>query len=749
MKNSKYFTVNYFSILVLLSLSILLVLCFNYFSVSNILLKIYKWHLVQPESVQGGLELIILFIIMILLIMSKASNRGKSFIILLLALIYLKLHQVLIPTITVFLYFEVILAFGRYILSRNKNYDFNEAGFRQHFDAFLVGISSWCLIALIFSGLSMGSFSDLRLLTFVIGIFCLFNLKGNLFFIDILKKFNNARKIEKFGFSYLLILILTQLAKSNTAIDYDSAWYGLRPELVLIGENSFFDNLGLTMFVHYYSKLYEFILIPISNLGDYSFILNSTTFMLLFLFTIIYSFFISLKVGSREAILMTCAIGSIPAITNMGSSAKTDIFFTVLFLLVAYYLWNWINSKNNVYFIFAIIGTLLCLHSKVTSFLYIPLLYSGLILIVFIYKYSVKDIFAIQRKELIELNFYMKLLVTTFIVFIGFCYRTYSLTGYPFYPFLGKVWNIIGFQVKYPFLENPQNILLTNTYSLKEVIQKWYNVWFNPGDYPLHVSVWPGNLTLFLFILFLILLIFKPKIAALHSKLLIFCIPLLLSRIYLVTITENGGDGNYYIPTMVLLSIGFVYAIFKIVNPKIKMFILVCILMFIPFQSTIMFVTHFSWSWGTSAFSYDLTKTDFETNSSKEIKFNIEGMKEINEYIKNNKEIVNCLGDGVEQTLNQLSCRFENIANLGSRYGNHNIVDNAENFIEYLNWANVRYLILPYENTGYAEHNGSQRVINIIKEIQTVKKIEDGRYYLLDLKNVDLDLVTRELANSQ
>lgn len=711
-------------------------ICFNLFSVKNILYNVYKWHLVQPESIQGGIEIICFYIALLICLLNITKKSYIKFIFLILVAIYLQLHQVLLPAILGLLYFEIIISVGFSVKYFFKNSTEN-LDFRDYLTSFLVGFITWSIITLSSSLLGYGSFTDLRIITLVLGLLSFTKSFKTLSWF-VFKKLDQLNTKSKSYLTFLLCLVMTQFAKTNRALDYDSLWYGLRPEQVLVGPNSFFDNIGMIMSVHYYPKLMEFFSLPLSNLGDYSFIMSVNILFYLMLLIVVYLFSKELS-GNRDLSLFSVVlIGCIPAISNMASTAKTDIFSSFFIVCSAYFLWVGCSKHYLSYINYGLAAGVLSLGGKITSLMYLPLLLLGFVCILIYRRISEGKHKFLQQN--IKLNLYI--LLSAFYVVFVICYRTYKLTGFPFYPILGGLWNKIGFEAKTPFFERPNDFILSED---KSFFTHWLKVVFDPGEYTHYVMVWPSNLYILIWIIVVLLLAFyRKKISfQLYVPFLTF-LPLFLSAIYNINSLPQGGDGNYYIPVIILTIISFIPIIQHLSKDKKKVIIL-ALSLFIPIQTSVMFVSHFSWSWGTSVFNGQINKTNFEAESRKLSLFDDNGLREIEEYLSKNSESEskNCIGflrnDGDEQIMNQLSCRFEDVPHMNSRYGNSEIFNSVEKFKQYLLWADVKYIILP--KIGYDNFEIIKSVINELESSKNTKRIDSREFYLLEILDSDIPAV--------
>ncbi|MBP2109883.1 hypothetical protein [Paenibacillus silagei] len=700
---------------------------FNFSSIKNILLGVYKWHSLQPETTQGSAVLIILFIIVFSLLLSNI--RKTNFIILVLALIYLQLQHVLLPAVSALIYLEILISIGFFI--KNIFSLRVEIQLSSYVQAFILGFVTWATLAIISSLLGYGGFSDLRILTLVLGLLSLYKKKTNLMTYYIYDKLAALNKTQKFMFSFVYIMILTQLAKTNRALDYDSLWYGLRPEHVLVGEHSFFDNLNLVMAVHYYPKLFELYTIPLGNLGDYSFILSGNIMLYTMLLIAAYVF-TNYVANIRITTLAILLLASTPALANMASTAKPDVFSALFISCCAFYLWKWLETRDLLSLSLGLSCAIISLGGKLTSLMYTPLFIIG-ILLIYIFK-GVRQKEWRLCKELRNKNLAIFSLSTSIFVLCLICYRTIKLTGYPFFPVFQKMWILFGFKANYPFLGAASDYVVSDN---KHIFSHWYNIAFNPMEFIHYVMVWPSNAYLFMWILSFFIIVFNLRKKKLDLSFYLAIVPVCLSGVYYISSFPQGGDGNYYIPVVIFTIIAFMVLINQL-SDHLRKVICVSLLLFVPVQSCIMMVSHFSWSWGTSKFSLDITESNFDTKSYKKEIFLKNGMNHLEEYLSEHNNDSNCISflktDGQEQVLNQLSCRHEDIQHMASRYGNSVLFQSEDDFKNYLQWAKIDTIILPKQRLEEETFKSVYKVINELKKMENSEIIEDTEFELVRFK---------------
>ncbi|WP_153062618.1 hypothetical protein [Metasolibacillus meyeri] len=696
----------------------------------NILIDVYKWHLKQPETIEGFIQTI-LILLSFLVISRFVSKKYRLFLICLVTILYLMNTNLLLPVLAAVLYFEVIISIGIFITKKYYQKSLNDDSLIYYLRAFFVGFIIWGIIVLTFSGLGLGTINNVRVITILLFLFSLLNGFNKPFSLFLIKQIQMFSLREKGILSVLTVMILTLFVKSNRAIDYDSIWYGLRPEYVLVGENSFFDNLGLVQFIHFYPKLFELFTLPLSNLKDYSFIYSINITFFIMTMIIIYKL-INLFLENRFVSLIgTLVLCSIPAIANISATAKPDIFSVFFIVFGVYQLLNFIYKQNNESLIFGFSSLIISLGGKSTSFLYVPIILIGFLLIMIYFRKQL-SIF----NTLVQIKSYLWILLVSIFVLLFTCYRTFKLTGYPVYPAGLGLWNKMGFKAKYPVTsEHSVDGLEVHTV-FTEMSIRWYKLLFDPADFGHIIMLWVGNVTAFMFLVSVVFLIFKEsrKLKREMVGLIIFMTPITLVGIFFGTFMRNGGDGNYFLIPIIFSFIALFVWLNVTSNKQQRRWLNICLAVFLPFQLSLTFVSHPSWKWGTQEFSSNLNVYTLENNATL---MEVNGLVAIEDYLLNSKEITRTIGFGVAQTLNHLPTRFEHIEGIASDHlGNSKIIATEKDFLGYILWAKIDCIIIPQERAdGYET---VKNVIQILENDVQLIKIETPQYILYDLRGVDV-----------
>lgn len=699
----------------------------------------YNWHIKQPEVVQGGVELIIIFFILSIL---QLILKNKKILLYLLFIIiggYLIIHKVLIPVAAAIIYFEIIISFGFWLMKCLKMKKCEEL--IDYIIAFTVGTAFWSVFAIILSAAGFGRFQDLRILTLFVALISITKGLNRPLLVELSYKFIQSSNKENILNIFILMIISLQLAKSVSAFDYDSIWYGLRPEFVLIGEHSFFDHLGLTNFVHYYPKLMELFFVPISNLGDYSFIYAGNVAAYTLLLISIYLLGRLFEMTKLDSLFITVVLGSIPVVANFSSTAKADIFTTLLMMIGVDCIIYAHKTSSRLINIYGYCAWVLAFGSKLTSFAYLPFVLIGLWAAVAIEK--------IYNNKPMNLKLYLSneliMLGVSLTSLFGISFRTYLLTGYPVYPSFRGVWNSVGFMSLYPFgFNEAKSIVKIYLPNIFELLHRWYEVLFNPKEMPHIIMAWTGNVVIFLFIVVLIFALFLRKKFYNNRFAILIFLPAVFLGIYLISTINvsgdgndyKGGDGNYYIFPLILGGV-LLFSYIAQLGTFFKKYIYMSLIVFISFQMVYMFVSHFSWAYGTEEFDIRFNKSIFDSKQYNVRMFKSKGISIIADYVSNHTPVARAIGYDKEDgfIINMLPCRTEMITfMLSSHYGVPEVFSNENEFIKYLKWAKINYLIMPHAQKEI--HPTINHVINKLKIRTDIKVIQDKNYYLLDISQL-------------
>lgn len=131
----------------------------------------------------------------------------------------------------------------------------------------------------------------------------------------------------------------------NIALDFDTLWYGVRSEYILAGGAGIYENPGLVGMVYVYSKGLEVLTLPLSDLASHSYLLFFTLWLAVMGLMMVYRI-ARLFMGREYSVLAAALCASLPAIMNMGISAKPDIITWLLQLIMIEYFFRYLISTG-------------------------------------------------------------------------------------------------------------------------------------------------------------------------------------------------------------------------------------------------------------------------------------------------------------------------------------------------------------------------------------------------------------------
>lgn len=572
----------------------------------------------------------------LLISISFFSKKKNTFLVIgiLVLVIFSQINNVLIPIFMGVLYFEILMLWGKFV---NEVLNLKLKMYRREkVYEFIFGMLLWMFITIILSLFKFGKIEILLIMTILISIVIVLYLrkKNKLtspLIITIFEKMFYYKSKEKFLIFILILLVFIQISKSRVVLEFDSIWYGLRSEYTLVGEKSFYDNLGLVQFVHYYPKFQEILYLPLSKTeGNYSFIYSANIYMYVIIIYFTYIFLDNFRITKINKLLLLTLIFSLPAISNYAFVAKTDLMtlFFLIFIIDNILIFYRIGKIE--FLIFSILGMLISTGLKATFLMNLPFILIMLVIVLYIKR---KNLFLKKENRLPCI---ILIFLTVFVTF-GVHLRTYLLTGYPLYPFFPNIFKKLGFKAKYPFNLVEINVFKNGIliFNIKKILKKFQKIFFNPG-YPNFghlVMAWFGNFILYLYIL---IFLFKKKIK--FNKIFLMLIPLNFSFfIWSYYLRNKFLDGNYFMFSMVI-GISSLYTVFiKSLNfENVKKWNCIFFI-FIPFQVFYSFIAHPSWSvFGIGETNFSIIKPKMNILNYNQINFNYCGLENVISYIRNN-----------------------------------------------------------------------------------------------------------------
>lgn len=273
------------------------------------------------------------------------------------------------------------------------------------------------------------------------------------------------RKTGSFGrffypgcYTLIFTAFLIQAGRMNIALDFDTLWYGVRSEYILAGGAGIYENPGLVGMVYVYSKGLEVLTLPLSDLASHSYLLFFTLWLAVMGLMMVYRI-ARLFMGREYSVLAAALCASLPAIMNMGISAKPDIITWLLQLIMIEYFFRYLIStgagedrngkgsgRGNVTLLILSAGAyLLSLTMKPTS-----LIFSTAV-------FGMMGIYLIGWRRLsfrASLRHWASIILPG-AALAGIWARTMMITGMPVTSVFTSIFAKLGFEMKYPLPQVP------------------------------------------------------------------------------------------------------------------------------------------------------------------------------------------------------------------------------------------------------------------------------------------------------
>lgn len=695
------------------------VLLFMVFSAAGILYslnqilnqEVFQWIMNQREYKTMMAETAELFAAFCLSGFLFPKRRQKLVAAVLITAVFLWAHVAFVPVLVSGLYLAYILFFGRFLrvsLWRLTKDD----GVASDF---LTGAVFLIVIFCLMSAVGIGSIGHLTVFVFISGgILLLFGrscLGGGGYGSGL--AFSGK---EIFLLAFLLTMVCLQAGRLNIAVDYDSLWYGVRSRYILDNGHGIYENLGTIGIVYTYSKGFEVLTLPLSQLPSYSFVTSINLWLSLGVL------FMGYKIGRfymkrEQAVFLAALLSGVPGIMNMAVTAKSDIITLLVQEIMLYYLLCYIKAgqKSWRYLGYGTAAFFLSLTLKPTALIFSTAVF-GMGFLYLLGKLLLPR-FGAEGGNIGGLA----VLAGALLALGGIWARTQVLTGLPLTSVFSSLLTRIGFHLKYPFMVNT----IPNSgsgMSLKErtvhLANRLHGFFFCPvGEDMDHVILaWGGFLLYFLLLLWIVSCFYgknvdRGKKSQLSVFLKVIYIPfLVVNLISLGMLTQV--DGNYFMLFYVLTAVYVLKAAVETGEKTVwrgGVGAGVWVLMFAVF-----FTAMTSWNW-----SLGFTPVSFRHKGY----YNHQEAARQDMVSKGNGDIWDILAADPETRLIAIGdhpdvlafpCNVQSYDDITGVWGNVALVKKMDYFVEFMDYAKSDYV---YVQAGYTgEENRSYTLVRDLIE---------------------------------
>ncbi|HEU4665252.1 MAG TPA: hypothetical protein VFS55_14585, partial [Dokdonella sp.] len=332
----------------------------------------FKWHIAQPAYWQGGLEGLVL----VALTASAFALSSRSALLLATAALalFLRRHAVDVPLLIDVLYLEIVVGTGMAVRRLCGAPGARETADYLH--AFVLGFVAWSMLAWTASAFAFGSIRELRALTLALGLVASFGRTPPLL-VFLWRSLRTQPRAASAWSGALVAWMAVLYARTNVVFGYDSLWYGLRGEYVLDPGHSVFEPLGLVSPVHYFPKLHEVFLLPVSALGDSSVISGMSIWVLVLV--LLACARIAARIGLDPAARMPvlALVATLPALTATAIEPKPDALALLFALVAADAALAFTRTRSLSDLCWVVAGAALACMAKLTAIPYVGMLALG------------------------------------------------------------------------------------------------------------------------------------------------------------------------------------------------------------------------------------------------------------------------------------------------------------------------------------------------------------------------------------
>jgi hypothetical protein len=685
----------------------------------------FDWHIAQPSFVQGGAEALLL-VALVAGAFALAPARWALVIVALPLAFYLRRHAVDVPLLIDVLYLEIVVGCGQWLRRLCAAPPAKTIG--DHLDAFVLGFILWSVLAWSASAVGMGSIRELRGLTLLLGIVALLGRRPPLV-LFLWRGLAMQTRADRAWCGALVAWLAVSFARTNVVFGYDALWYGLRSEYVLDPGKSVFAPLGLVSPVHYFPKLYEMFLLPVSGLDDAS-VIDGMAILLGVLVLLAGARILDALGAPKRARLPTLAlVATLPALVSAAVGPKPDIAAALFVLLAAVAAMAWTRSGAFPDLAWMLACAILGCLAKLTAVPFAGALLLAAVALAWRARGRNVPMDAPRNRQAL-LALAGSILVAVFVTA-----RTLWLAGVPTIgpDVLFRLWKACGFA-----LVDPAGTLdWTRPQDWSDVPALWIDWLLRPQRLPHVVISWVGNAWAWFALLALGAAALgqnrEVRIARWPLYALVAAgLALAMGWRYHV----RGSDGNYFIAALVpALLLSSAAAFGRLARmPRVFRIVLALVPAFALFQAMYSFASA-GWFPGTRVMDLDLGRSWHDSRARRWSELARVGLERIGHHLRTLPPDTRGVGFAAEPASLWLPSRFEHL--LAVMFARPDLLATPTAFERFLRTQRIAYLILPH-----ADAPGKIYVAPVVASVAdslardpAVRRFDDRSYVMFDLSD--------------
>lgn len=668
-----------------------------YLSVTGIITRgMFNEIIKQDPWFNMVIEIISIFAVLSAGLYLVKSRRYRIILTIAIILIFSYIHVCLIPVLTAAAYITFIIVIGYLVRKYILKLEIKSAVCMD----FLLGSGILICLFCLMSAIGIGSIEAMRGICLAMLIpLSIFTFKKrsviNSYYVKSMKQDKSALKLwQSLLLAGIVTFFLIQVGRMNITLDYDSIWYGLRPEYNLNVGNGIYEDLSLVGAVYTYPKGLEVLMMPISGLPSYGFIYSFN--IMITVLTVVAAYQIMrFYAGKWFSLFGLLLITSIPSLMNMAISAKTDNVTVLFQCLIILCTLRYLENKRTLYLVYGIGAFLMSLTFKTTS-----LIFSTAII-------GMCGLYIICKRKL-KLKAKLKewcVIIPSVGALFGICMRTYLLVGVPMTSAFSTIALKLGFEVNYPyridqFVQYSAKASIFSIEGLKYYFWRLFGLFVLPNTENLdHVILaWGTCLITILLVLLLVWILFWRRDKGSESNIIVksqfsflwwVFIPFGLVNLVAMLILDKP-DGNYFSAFYVMTVIIFItcYSSQPMIRKRIITIILLPMLI-----ANVAFTALTNWAVSFGFTGIDLVNRGYLDNHIASHNCEaLQGNDEIWEFLESNQD-VKLLAFGAHPDVLRFPCISQSFTDV-AYWGNSNLTEDIDSFINYINYAGFTYVYI-------------------------------------------------------
>lgn len=689
------------------------------------------WHVKQPEFVAMMMELILVFLLFFFVLSVGRTLYQRVMGIVVITAIFSWLHVIFIPVFLAAAYLCYLIILGQFLATRRGG---EKPGITWSFVLGMgVTITVFCLMSL----LQIGSINMLRI--WVVGT-------GSALIVWGLRKgvFRTRLEVRPMGMqtsvmlAAIMALVFLQMGRMNHAVDFDSIWYGTRSAVMLNSGNSIYENLGTLGVVYTYPKGFEVLTLPLAGIPSYSF---PIAFNMGILSLVLYASFETacVAIKRRHAYWVPFLMAAVPGIMNMGGTAKADIMTLFLQILMIQSILSYKKDGQATKLMMGLSAGAMSLTMKPTAVVFsTAILGMAVVWLLWDCRNRKKQgtVYQIHRRDLTA----WAMLGVSTTSLLGIWGRTMKLVGVPVTSVFYELFQKIGFQVKYPFYASgfPSSGAGMNLgEALRFLGVRLYGILLNPQSEDMgHVIIaWGTVLPFVMFLVWMIgVLLFRQEKETERERTPGF-LTLLLPAILLINLISlyslSQIDGNYYM-LLYFIMILFVCMACERYSLQVQASVRAILLPAWLFGAIICGLTN--WAWALGMGDIQVVNRGYYNHVEAQQSIRVEqGSGAIWDMLaQDSKHRVIALGN--HPGVLTFPCSVQSYVDVSGYWGNPEVVSGTEEFLRYLQYADIDYLYMEKEYI-----DTSVRIYQIVRTL-----VREGWLYDVRDENGNLILAVQK-----